>query len=165
MFCFKKTNEEQGRWENFFGDNLILNPTPSPCLQATCRGSGPQETRGRTEGRGEGSSQLTLFPPPSSSSSAGDGDELAPPLKHHRKPVSLGSSSVSGPHSLFSPTLPLFFFLLSSLTSPLSFIADYSSLTLLSSHHRLSGTITLLSSPLFLCIQQTPLQAVVVDLR
>ena len=40
MFCFKKMKEEQGRWENFFGDHLILNPTPSPCLQATCRRAG-----------------------------------------------------------------------------------------------------------------------------
>ena len=122
-----------------------------------------------SEDQGAGNSQQKLLPPPSSSSSVGDGDELAPPpgpLNYRRKPVSLGScSSVSGPVLSLPPCLfllPAFIPYLSSL----SFIANYTSLTLLSSHHRLSGQHLNDNKVfnLFLCILQTPLQTVVVDL-
>ena len=70
-----------------------------------------------------------------------------PLVNYRRKPVSLGScSSVSGPVLSLPPCLfllPAFIPYLSSL----SFIANYTSLTLLSSHHRLSGTL-----PLSFCV-------------
>lgn len=114
----------------------------SPCLQATCRRAGPRGNKRESEIR-ERKQPAKAVPSSFLQQLSRRWDELAPTPWSAELPqeawVSLGSCPLSLVLSLLSHPAS-FFFLLSSLTSPLShLLPPGTSLTLLSSHHRYQG--------------------------